>query len=153
VTNAEFGMRNAESEMKSQERQHRTKAFALEAIRFIEQLPSGKTADVLGRQLLRSATSVGANYRAACRARSRADFISKMSIVEEEADESCYWLELITDSGFVLSSGTAVLSKEAGEITAMTVASIKSARRSMPSTQHSAFRIPQSALTDGAGRC
>jgi four helix bundle protein len=144
-------MGNAESEMKSQELQHRTKAFALAVIRFVEQLPSGKTADVFGRQLLRSATSVGANYRAACRARSRADFISKMSIVEEEADESCYWLELITDSGLVLSSGTAVLSKEAGEITAMAVASIKSARKASQLT-HSAFRIPHSALTDGERR-
>ena len=144
-------MRNAEFEMKGQELQSRTKIFALQIIRFVERLPSGKAADVLGRQLLRSATSVGANYRAACRARSRADFISKMSIVEEEADESFYWLELITDSGLSKPLATAALLKEADEITAMVVASIKSARKALPLT-HSALRIPHSALTDGGRR-
>jgi len=68
-------------------------------IKFVEALPKGKTSEILGRQLIRSGTSVGANYRAASRARSTADFISKMGIVEEEADESIYWLELLVDSG------------------------------------------------------
>ncbi len=75
----------------------RTKKFALDAIQFVESLPKGRTAEILGRQLIRSGTSVGANYRAACRARSTADFIAKMGIVEEEVDESVYWLELLVD--------------------------------------------------------
>ena len=74
-------------EMKG-EMKRRTKEFALRVIRLVQSLPKGQMADVLGKQLLRSGTSVGANYRAACRAKSRADFISKMGIVEEEADES-----------------------------------------------------------------
>jgi len=109
----------------------RTKAFALDIVRFVEELPSGKTADVMGRQLLRSATSVGANYRAACRARSKADFVNKLGLVEEEADESRYWLELLTETAVVQPSLTNTLSTEADEITAMVVASIKSTRRGM----------------------
>jgi four helix bundle protein len=75
-----------------------TRQFALRIIQLVEALPKGRTADVLGRQLLRSGTSVGANYRAACRAKPPADFIAKMSIVEEEADESLYWMELMNGS-------------------------------------------------------
>ncbi len=106
----------------------RTKTFALDVIRFVEALPKGKTADILGRQLLRSGTSVGANYRAACRARSSADFIAKMGIVEEEADESIYWLELLVDSGIVTAQKAAPLIKEAGELLAITVSSIRTAK-------------------------
>lgn len=75
----------------------RTKTFALRSIRMIENFPKSNSAKVIGYQLLRSSTSVGANYRAACRARSKAEFISKIKIVEEEADESLYWLELIQE--------------------------------------------------------
>ena len=71
----------------------RTRAFALRAVRLVEALPPGRAADVMGKQLLRCATSVGANYRAACRARSRAEFVAKLGIVEEEADEAEYWKE------------------------------------------------------------
>ncbi len=78
----------------------RTKAFALAIIRLVGGLPRGRIADVLGRQLLDAGTSVGANYRSACRAKSPADFISKMGIVEEEADETIYWMELLILSGF-----------------------------------------------------
>jgi four helix bundle protein len=74
--------------MDKEELKLRTKQFALRVIRLVEALPRGKTADVLGRQLLRTGTSVGANYRAACRAKSTADFIAKMGIVEEETDEA-----------------------------------------------------------------
>ncbi len=77
----------------------RTKQFALRIIKLIESLPHDMTANVLGKQLLRSGTSVGANYRAACRSKSAPDFVSKMGTVEEEADESGYWMELLTDSG------------------------------------------------------
>lgn len=79
--------------------------------------------------MLRSATSVAANYRAACRARSTAEFIAKMGIVEEEADESQGWIEMIADAGLVKKERVEELIKEAGELTAMTVASIKTARR------------------------
>ena len=81
--------------MNREEMKRRTKQFALRVIRLVESLPRGRTADVIGKQLLRSGTSVGANYRSACRAKSPADFISKMGIVEEEADESLYWMELL----------------------------------------------------------
>jgi four helix bundle protein len=78
-----------------------TKAFALAIVRLIEELPNRRSGWVIGDQLMRSGTSVGANYRAACRARSRRDFIAKMGIVEEEADESEYWLELAVEAGLV----------------------------------------------------
>lgn len=84
--------------------------------------------DVIGRQLLRSATSVGANYRAACRGKSTADVIAKLAIVEEEADESMYWLELLVDSNLVAAEKMQELSEEADELVAMTVASIKTLR-------------------------
>jgi four helix bundle protein len=107
----------------------RTKQFALRVIEFVEALPKSRTADVLGRQLIRSGTSVGANYRAACRGRSTADVISKLSIVEEEADESAYWLELLVESHLVSNAQVADLLREANEIVAMTVTSIKTLRR------------------------
>jgi four helix bundle protein len=81
----------------------RTKVFALDVIRMIGALPHNNTSVVIERQLLRSATSVGSNYRSACLARSKADFISKMGIVQEEADESVYWLELLEESGIARS--------------------------------------------------
>jgi four helix bundle protein len=84
---------------------------------------------VIGRQLLRSATSVGANYRAACRGRSTSDVLAKLGIVEEEADESIYWLELLVDSHLMPSADTDRLRKEADELVAMTVASIKTLRK------------------------
>ncbi len=81
--------------MDEREFKKRTKRFALDAILLVDSLPKGRSADVIGRQLLRSATSIGANYRAACRAKSKADLIAKLAIVEEEADESLYWMELL----------------------------------------------------------
>src|SRR3989442_14321161 len=106
----------------------RTKAYALRVIWLVESLPRNRTADVIGKQLLRSATSVGANYRAACRAKSPADFIAKMGIVEEEADESLYWMELLIESGLVTQDQLAGLITEGHQLVAMTVASIKTAR-------------------------
>ena len=114
-------------EMK-RETKRRTKEFALRVIRLVQSLPRGQMADVLGKQLLRSGTSVGANYRAACRAKSRADFISKMGIVEEEADESMYWMELLIESGLVQHDHVADLLNEADQLIAMTVSSIQTAR-------------------------
>ena len=108
----------------------RTKRFALAVIKFSESLPKNETCRVLGRQLLRAGTSVGANYRAACRAKSTADFISKMGTVEEEADESSYWIELLVENGNVPEAVAAPLIKEANELLASTVASINTARKS-----------------------
>jgi four helix bundle protein len=106
----------------------RTKTFALDVIRLVESLPKGKTADILGRQLIRSGTSVGANYRSACRARSTADFIAKMGIVEEETDESIYWIELLIDAGIGLPNDAVRLMSEADELLAISVSSIRTAK-------------------------
>jgi four helix bundle protein len=107
----------------------RTRDVALRVIRLVDALPNSRAADVIGRQLLRPATSIGANYRAACRSRSSADMISRLSIVEEEADESLYWLELLVESGRINSSRLSPLRGEIDEIVAMTVGSIKTLRR------------------------
>jgi four helix bundle protein len=109
--------------------QQRTKRFALAILRLTETLPTDRAASVLGRQLLRAATSVGANYRAACRARSRADFVAKLGLVEEEADETRYWLELLLEAGLISHDAAAPLLQEAAELVAITVASIKTARQ------------------------
>jgi four helix bundle protein len=106
----------------------RTKKFALKIIELVESLPKGRTADAIAEQLLDAGTSVGANYRAACRARSPADFISKMGIVEEEADETIYWMELLIEAKLVQESDISPLLEEANQILAMTVSSIKTAR-------------------------
>ena len=107
----------------------RTKQFALATIKFCECLPKDDTSRILGRQLLRSGTSVGANYRAAHRAKSTADFISKMGTVLEEADESAYWTELLFDAGKVGSAKSKPLHREAQELVAIAVSSINPARR------------------------
>lgn len=109
--------------------QERTKNFALRVIRLINTLPDTPTARVIGNQLLRSATSVGANYRAACRAKSDADFLYKLSIVEEEADESLYWLELILEAEIVREPLLQPLLQEANELVAITVATIKTLKQ------------------------
>jgi four helix bundle protein len=111
------------------EMKQRTKLFALGIIQLVESLPKERTAGVLGGQLLRSGTSVGSNYRSACRAKSIADFISKMGIVEEEADESSYWMELLIEAGIEVNIKMKALMKEAEELLAITVASIKTARK------------------------
>jgi four helix bundle protein len=127
---AECGLRNAElGKMERNYLKEKTKSFALQTIKLVESLPRGRTMDVIGRQLLDAGTSVGANYRAACRARSPADFISKMGIVEEEADETIYWLELLIGAKLVQESDISPLLEEANQILAMTVSSIKTARR------------------------
>ena len=110
----------------------RTKEFGLRVIRLVETLPKTRTADVLGRQLLRSGTSVGANYRAACRGRSAAEFQAKLGIVEEEADESAYWIEMLTDAGLVKTSLIEPLLREANELTAIIVTSIRTSRLNSP---------------------
>ncbi|MFH1908627.1 MAG: four helix bundle protein [Chloroflexota bacterium] len=115
--------------MDKEELKRRMKQFALRVVQLVEALPRGRTADVLGRQLLRSGTSVGANYRAACRAKSTADFIAKMGIVEEESDESVYWMELLVEAGIVKAEQLESLMKEGNEILAIIVASINTAKK------------------------
>ncbi len=113
----------------SEELKLRTRKFALRVIKLVESLPNTRTADVIGKQLLRSGTSVGANYRAACRAKSNADFISKMGTVEEETDESLYWMELLIDGNLVTAKRLSALMTEGNELLAITVASIKTAKK------------------------
>jgi four helix bundle protein len=113
---------------KSPDLRVRTKDFSLRIIRLVQAMPRGRVFDVIGHQLLRCGTSVGANYRAACRARSPAEFRSKMGVVEEEGDESVYWLELLMDAGLIRRELLQDLHAEAGEIVAMVVASIRTSR-------------------------
>jgi len=94
----------------------------------VESLPPGTVANIIGRQLAKSGTSVGANYRAVCRAKSQADFIAKMGIVEEEADESIYWMELMMESGLMQVERIKDLKDEAGQLVAIFVSSINTAR-------------------------
>jgi len=124
----------------------RTKRLALRVIQAVEALPKNRSADVIGKQLLRSATSVGANYRAACRGKSASDVIAKLGIVEEEADESIYWMELLIESGFIPEAKLKDLLTETNEIVAMTVASIKTlrarSRNSQSKIQNLKSKIP-----------
>ena len=115
--------------MKKEDFMKRTRAFGLRVIHLVEKLPRTQTAQILGRQLLRAGTSVGANYRAAVRAKSRADFISKMGTVEEECDEAIYWMEMLVDAGSVKFAAVTDLMDEGNQILSIVVASIKTARR------------------------
>src|SRR5688572_7284561 len=108
----------------------RTKVFANRVVRLCEALPEKWVAQTLGKQLLRSGTSVGANYRAVCRAKSRPDFIHKLRIVEEECDESLFWMELLVENNLVPPARLNDLMREADEILAMVVSSAKTARTS-----------------------
>ena len=110
----------------------RTKQFALRVLRLYRSLPCRDEARVIGKQLLRSGTSVGANYRAACRARSKAEFIAKMGIVLEEADEAVFWLELLREGGIVDPKKLHNLVNEAEELTAIFVASLRTAKGITP---------------------
>ena len=107
----------------------RTKAFALRVIRLFRSLPYKTDTQVLGKQLLRCGTSVAANYRAVCRARSKAEFIARMGIAAEEADEAVLWLELLTESGIVKVEMTEGLLKEAKELAAILTASQQTAKK------------------------
>jgi four helix bundle protein len=108
----------------------RTKQFALRIIRLCQSLEDGWICKTMGGQLLRCGTSVGANYRAACRARSPAEFRAKMGIVLEEADEACFWMEMLTESNLVKPARLQDLRKEPSELVAIAVASINTSRRS-----------------------
>jgi len=106
----------------------RAKQYGLRIIRLVEALANTQTASVIGRQLLRAGTSVGANYRTACRGRSTADTPSKLAIVEEEADETLYWVEMLIEANIVAEDRLRDLMNEGDEIVAMTVASLKTLR-------------------------
>jgi four helix bundle protein len=111
--------------MNEQEFKQRTKGLALRVIKLVSSLPKNTVSEVIGKQLIRSGTAVGANYRAACRARSTADLIAKLRIVEEEADECLYWMELIVEAKLLEVTNLRSIMSETNEILAMTVASIK----------------------------
>ena len=146
---ADCGIRIADwRRMTPDEMKQRTRKLSLRIVRLVESLPNTRTADVIGKQLLRCGTSVGANYRAACRAKSRADFAAKMGIVEEEADEIVYWIELLTECGLMKQKLVTELLAETNEIIAMVVSSIKTARSDGNQRRDvkSAIRIPQSVI-------
>jgi four helix bundle protein len=117
--------------MDAEELKRRTKKFGLDVIRLVESLPSSQTAKVIGNQLLRSALSVGANYRSSCRGRSKADFISKVGITIEEADESQHWLDMLGEAGLVPQDKLKPLIKESDELVAILTASVKTARENL----------------------
>lgn len=127
---SEWTQDKRENRMNNENLKNRTKQFALRMILLVQSLPPDQLSRTLGNQLLRAGTSVGANYRAACRGKSAADFISKMGTVEEEADESSYWMELLVESGKIKFSKVSNLMQEAKEITAIAVSSINTARKS-----------------------
>ena len=121
---------------KAKELQARTKSFALRLIRMFRSLPKTEEARILGRQMLRSGTSVAANYHAVCRARSKAEFTAKLGVVVEEADETVFWLELLVESGIVPEEKIHSLMNEANELLAIFAASRHTARRGAKRSDH-----------------
>jgi four helix bundle protein len=117
--------------MTKDELKKHTKQFALRVMKLVDALPRSLSGRAVGNQLVRSGTAVGANYRAACRARSRREFLSRLGVVEEEADESGYWLELIADGALLKPRQIGALLQEAGELTRIFAASIKTTRNSL----------------------
>jgi four helix bundle protein len=118
--------------MTKNELKNRTKAFSLRIIKLIELLPNTRAGNTIANQIIRSGTSVAANYRSACRARSSRDFISKITIVEEECDETQFWLELIDEAGLLKDQEVLDLIQEADELTAIFIASGKTAKKNNP---------------------
>lgn len=129
--------------MDEREFKNRTKQIAVRVIRLIECLPKRHSAQIIGKQLLRSATSVGANYRAVCRGKSTADMIHKMSIVEEEADVSLYWLELLIESELMPQKKLSALHNDIDQIIAMTVSPIKTLRLKNSTNPKSKIKNPK----------
>jgi len=114
---------------KAEAMRERTKQFAIRIVTVVRSLPASREGSVVGNQLLRSGTAVAANYRAVCRSRSKAEFISKMSVVVEEADETVFWLELIGDTGILKKEQLSELLKEANELLAICAASLSTAKQ------------------------
>jgi len=111
----------------------RTKAFGLRILKLVDHLPRSTSGRAIGNQLVRSGTSVGANYRAACRSRSRAEFAAKLGVVAEEADETVYWLEVIRDGNLLPAKKLTELLKEADELTAIFTAGRRTSSRNQTS--------------------
>ncbi|WP_436416147.1 four helix bundle protein [Petrimonas sp.] len=111
-----------------EELKKRTKRIGIETILLLDELPNKPSAWELAKQITRSSTSIGANYRAVCRAKSDADFINKLKIVEEETDETIYWLEILEETGLIESKRIENIKKEAEEVLAIVVASLKTMR-------------------------
>ncbi len=124
----------------------RTKDLALRVIRLCEAVPQNQAGQIISKQLLRSATSVGANYRAACRARSIAETIAKLKIVEEEADESLYWMELLVEAKLLPETRLSELMRETNEILAMVVASLKTLRLKLDKEKELESRLPPKSV-------
>ena len=122
--------------MDKRELQDRTKQFALRVLKLTDALPPSAAGRAISSQLVRAATSVGANYRSACRARSRAEFAAKLGIALEEADESLYWLELVRDGKLVPEDKLSLLLKEADELTAILASGRKSAAANTSNIKH-----------------
>lgn len=121
-------MRNYEFMKKGEDLKQRTKLFALRIIKLVKALPKTIEGRTIGNQLIRSGTAVGANYRAVCRSRSNAEFIAKLGVVIEEADESAFWMELIIETLLLKKNLVEPLLQEANEIVSIMIASIKSAQ-------------------------
>ncbi len=111
---------------------NRTKQIGLEVIKLIDELPNKPSAWAIAKQIVRNSTAIGANYRAACRAKSTADFINKLKIVEEETDETQYWLEILEESSLVLSDRIELIKKETNEILSIVVSSIRTMKSKIP---------------------
>ncbi len=131
--------------MTPEEMKQRTKAFGLRTIRLVSAMPRSRACDVIGRQLLRAATSVGANYRAACRSRSDGDFLARLGIVEEEADEALYWMEILAEASLVQADRLKDLAREGGEILSIVVAPIRTVKTRVRKTsrRQSEIRNPK----------
>lgn len=108
--------------------QNRTKNFAIRVFKMVEKLPESRGIEVIANQLIKASTSIAANYRAVCRAKSKADFINKLKIVEEESDESLFWLEFIVDLGLMDKKLLEGLTKEANEFVAIFTAAVKTSK-------------------------
>lgn len=121
------------SSINAESLKERTKQFAIHVIRLCRALPKSSESTIISLPLMRSATSVGANYRAVCRARSSPGFISKLGVVLEEADESLFWIDLLVDTGVISNDRTGALRAEANELVAIFVASLRTAKQSTKS--------------------
>ena len=129
ICDSHFYIHSMRKKMKEEELKKRTKQFALRIMKLVDALPKSIEGRAIGNQLIRSGTSVGANYRAACKGRSKKEFIAKLGIVEEEADESAYWLELIIEGELLKKESVQHLLDEANEIAAIMAASRMTASR------------------------
>ncbi len=123
--------------MTAEKLKHRTRQLGISIIRLLDQVPNNVAGKAIANQLVRSATSIGANYRAVCRAKSDADFLYKLKIVEEEADETIYWLEVMEETSLVTDEKLVGLKREANEILSIIVASIKSMKSKIANSRKS----------------